>query len=183
MRQTPVPICATCSDIGGFIRVRGFVLGVSSNAKQSVNDCCFEHWLLEARRFAPHSRRGGAVGTPPSRLSPIPPRASRLFAASLAKCAASPACGSSCLIGEALRGLAPTPPVSLATPRGQGERRKRRAPHHLPTGRVCFGAVRQGVSKKIYKDDEAVFTNLSGRPPPALVKVTGAGRLVQPMRL
>ena len=50
------------------------LLGVSSNAKQSVNGCCFEHWLLEARRFAPHSRRGGAVGTPPSRLSPIPPR-------------------------------------------------------------------------------------------------------------
>ena len=27
---------------------------------------------------------------------------------------------------------------------------------------------RQGVSKKIYKDDKAVFTNLSGRPPPDL---------------
>ena len=28
---------------------------------------------------------------------------------------------------------------------------------------------RQGVSKKIYKDDKAVFTNLSGRPPPDLI--------------
>ncbi len=127
----------------------GVLLGVSSNAKQSVNGCCFEHWLLEAHRFAPHSRRGGAVGTPPSRLSPIPPRASRLFAASLAKCAASPACGSSCLIGKALRGLAPAPPVSLATPRGQGERRKRRAPITLPTGRVCsFGGAARGIRKE-----------------------------------
>lgn len=32
-----------------------------------------------------------------------------------------------------------------------------------------FGrAERQGVSKKIYKDDKAVFTNLFGRPPPDL---------------
>ena len=28
---------------------------------------------------------------------------------------------------------------------------------------------RQGVSKKIYKDDKTVFTNLSGRPPPDLI--------------
>jgi len=34
--------------------------------------------FLNLKDFAPHSRRGGAVGTPPSRLSPIPPRFSAI---------------------------------------------------------------------------------------------------------
>ena len=162
----------------------GVLLGVSSNAKQSVNDCCFEHWLLEAHRVAPHSRRGGAVGTPPSRLSPIPPprfsavcgfaRKVRCFAYLWPKFPKL----------NALRGTSPPHPlVSLATPREQGDGAKSARLTTCPAAECVLLAGRQGVSKKIYKDDEAVFTNLSGRPPPALIKVTGAKRLGQPMRL
>ncbi|WP_221175472.1 hypothetical protein, partial [Neisseria meningitidis] len=40
--------------------------------------CLIKKMFLNLKDFAPHSRRGGAVGTPPSRLSPIPPRFSAI---------------------------------------------------------------------------------------------------------
>lgn len=134
--------------------------------------------FLKLKDFAPHSRRGGAVGdTPPSRLSPIPPplftavcgfaRKVRCFACFWPKFPKL----------NALRGTSPPHPlVSLATPRGQGDGAKNARLTTCPCGRVYSSAGRQGVSIKNHKGDKAAFTILYGHPPPALAKVAEAQR-------
>lgn len=71
----------------------------------------------------------------------------------------------------------PTPPSLTCDAAGAGgTAQKARALPPALAAECILLAGRQGVSKKIYKDDKAVFTNLSGRPPPALVQVTEARR-------
>ncbi len=116
-------------------------------------------------------------GTPPSRLSPIPPP---LFPAvcGFARKVSYFACFWLKLLKlNALRGTSPPHPQSHLRRRGgRGTAQKARALPPALAAECIFWAGRQGVSKKIYKDDKAVFTNLSGRPPPALVQVTEARR-------
>lgn len=69
-----------------------------------------------------------------------------------------------------------TPSLTCDAAGAGGTAQKARALPPALAAECIFWAGRQGVSKKIYKDDKAVFTNLSGRPPPALVQVTEARR-------
>ena len=128
------------------------MLGVSSNAKQSVNGCCFEHWLLEARRVVPHSRRGGAVGTPPSRLSPIPPPALLGCFRLRSKSALLRLPVVDVSLVERLCGDQPPRPRShlrRRAGRGNGAKGARLSP--CPPAECVLFAVRQGVSVKNHK--------------------------------
>ncbi|HFC6109897.1 TPA: hypothetical protein ACXIO2_002150, partial [Neisseria meningitidis] len=69
-----------------------------------------------------------------------------------------------------------TPSLTCDAAGAGGTAQKARALPPALAAECILLAGRQGVSKKIYKDDKAVFTNLSGRPPPALAQVTEARR-------
>lgn len=124
--------------------------------------------------------RGAAAlwGHPP-RAYRQSPRASRLFATFVAKCAASPAFRPKFPKLNALRGTSPPHPlVSLATPRGQGERRKRRAPYHLPLRQsVFFWRGGKGYPKrfiKTIKPSLQIFLDVLPLPWYKLLKPGGA---------
>lgn len=134
--------------------------------------------FLNLKDFAPHSRRGGAVCTPPSRLSPIPPRFSaicdirrkvRCFACLSAK------------VSEAERfagDYSPTPPSLTCDAAGAGGRRKKRAPYHLPLQQsVFFWRGGKGYPKrfiKTIKPSLQIFLDVLPLPWYKLLKPGGA---------